>query len=233
MPKRKYAGGSSKSNKRSRSRKIYKAKRKAKAKARVTTVVRGPGPVPKRVITKHKYVEEWASDGVTLDRRYNLNSLYSPDYTGGHQPYGRDTYAGLYNRYRVFAVRYRVFYSTTSSATTTYRGCLLWNNDSSAQSNWGLIAERPGSRTTEFSWTRHSVLKGHLTLANITGVTPVQYKTDDRFQAQAGATPSETIALHVFHADNTGNPAAANIVQIRVQLTFYCEWFDPLDLAQS
>jgi len=236
MPKRKYAGSAKSSSKRAKlGRRWVKAKRKARAKARTTTIVRGPGPVPDRTIAKHKYVEEFASDGTRADWELNLNSTYSPRYSpsGGHQPYGRDTYAALYNRYRVFAVRYKVTFDAVSTATGSYRGMLLWNNALTAESNYLLTSERPHSRTCTFAHTSSKTLKGHLTLAKINGQTKTSYMGDDRFQAAVGSSPTENIILHMVMTDNGGTVLAAGIGTIRVELQYFVEWFDPLPIAVS
>jgi len=40
--------------------------------------------------------------GVTAPQQYKINSIYDPDLTGaGNQPLGRDTWAGIYNYYKV------------------------------------------------------------------------------------------------------------------------------------
>jgi len=233
MPKRKYAVSNSSSNKRYKpSRKYYKAKRKAKAKARVTTVVRAPGPLAPRTICKMKYVQEIKTDGVNHDYIFNLNSTYDPDRTGsGHQPYGRDTYAALYNSYRVFAVQYKIYFS--SNTVTSCRGALMWNTATSAINNYGLINEFPKSRTCIYGVNAPRTLSGHLTLANIVGVTKTQYKTDDRYAAVVGANPAQYLCLHIFNSDNDGDALASDVGQIRVELKYFVEWFDPVDMSQS
>jgi hypothetical protein len=200
-------------------------------RSRVTTVVRGPGPIPPRAIVKMKYVEEVVANGTTLDHLWNLNSTFDPNRTGtGHQPYGRDTYATLYNRYRVFAVGYRILINTP----TVVRCTLLWNNETSNfNSNPYLAAETPKAINKTASSTNPCVFKGHLTLSNIVGQTSMQYKSDDRFQAQAGADPTESIILHTIIYNPDGSAVTASGYQMQVQLTYYVEWFDQNGLSQS
>jgi len=43
---------------------------------------------------------------------FNLNSIYKPNRTyAGHQPYGHDTFAQLYNRYRIYKVKWTAIFS--------------------------------------------------------------------------------------------------------------------------
>lgn len=67
-------------------------------------------PIPQRYITKMKYSEQVSTDAAGR-YMFNLNSIFDPNRTGtltGHQPYGFDTLATLYNRYRVISCGYRI-----------------------------------------------------------------------------------------------------------------------------
>lgn len=199
---------------------------------RVTTVVRAAGPIPPRMVAKHKYVDLYSSAGTNIDNnRINLNSMFAPMYTGGHQPYGRDTYAGLYNRYRVFGVRYRITVSSTSQ--TNMNATIMWNNDPTLETNATLTSERPCSLSQNLSWASPCVFQGHLTLSRITGVPNSTYKSDDRYQATVGTNPSESIIMHILLYDSLGNAVSAGYASVRIELTFYTEWFDPQNIAQS
>lgn len=205
------------------------------SKEQTTTIIRSPGPVPDRIIAKHKYVDEISADGTRIDWEYNLNSTFSPRYSpsGGHQPYARDTYAGLYNRYRVFAVRYKISFDAVATATGSYRAAILWNNILTSENNYTLVAERPHSRSVVFAYQNSKVLSGHLSLPRINGQTKTSYMGDDRFQATAGTSPSENIMLHIVLTDNGGTAVASSVCVARVELTYHTEWFDPLLIAQS
>ena len=130
--KRKLSNGNNSSGKRARSRKTYKAKRQSKARERVTTVIRAPGPIPPRAIVKMRYAEVVGTNGINIDYLWNLNSTYDPNRSGTrHQPYGRDTYATLYGRYRVYAVSYNIVFATTSGHGYAMIG---WDNDTNLRS---------------------------------------------------------------------------------------------------
>lgn len=202
---------------------------------KTTTVVRGPGPIPDRCIAKHRYVDEFASDNARADWELNLNSTYSPRYSpsGGHQPYGRDTYVTLYNRYRVFAVRYKVTFDAVATATGNYRGLIVLNNQLGSESNYLTSQEKPHSRFVSFAYQNSKTVYGYISLPKLNGQTRTSYMGDDRYQALTTASPTENMIMHIVMTDNGGSALNTGIGSIRVELTYYTEWFDPQTLAGS
>lgn len=228
MKRKLFSSPSSSPSKRKRTAK----QRAASSRARVTTVVRAPGPVPPRSIVKMRYVDLVASNGTTMDHLWNLNSTFDPNLTGtGHQPYGRDTLTTLYNRYRVFAVKYKVTYTT--AATQGCYGIISWDNEATTYTNSTLMQENPKSRMMVVTPDKPAVFRGHLSLARIVGQTPAQYKADDRFQALSTTDPAENIIFHTGHIGLDGTILSSSALFIRVQFTYYVEWFDQNKLGQS
>lgn len=72
-------------------------------------------------ICRLKYAETFSpaiTAGVPYWYFFNLNSPFDPNRTGvGHQPYGFDTLATIYNRYRVYKVSYSVEVLSTGGFT--------------------------------------------------------------------------------------------------------------------
>jgi len=201
--------------------------------ARTTTVVRSAGPVPQRAIVKMKYVEDnLTGNGSTIDYLWNMNSTFDPNLTGtGHQPYGRDTYAALYNRYRVFAFAYRI--EVTSGSTGGLRIVTVPNNSTSTFTNYTLASESPYAVTKVMQAGWPATLTGRVNLPRLNGVLPSVYKSDDRYQAVSGATPTEDLIFHTVVCGADGTAQSANSYFMRVQFTYYVEWFDPVQLGQS
>lgn len=57
--------------------------------------------------------------GCVAWQQYKINSIYDPDLTGGgNQPLGRDTWASIYNYYKVLETHVKVTVSELSYATT-------------------------------------------------------------------------------------------------------------------
>ena len=83
-----------------RRRRIVRGPRK---KRPTVNVNRSLQPFAQRYIAKMKYSEQLKvtgpAGGGLAAYRFNLNSIFDPNRTGfGHQPYGHDQLAGLYNR---------------------------------------------------------------------------------------------------------------------------------------
>jgi len=62
-------------------------------------------PFPARVCAIMRYYSDFSitpGTGTAGNHLFSANGIYDPDITGtGHQPYGFDTYASIYNHYRV------------------------------------------------------------------------------------------------------------------------------------
>lgn len=230
----------SRKRKPSSARRLFTGK-KARVSARPTTLVnKSLTPYPARFVTRLKYVYNnivaGAVAGVAVDTRFNLNSLYSPEFSGGHQPYGFDQLCAAngsitpYGRYRVMATTWRVTFLSTQNLFTV----VIPNNSTSSLT--GAVentAELPRA-VSKLAGTASgaSVITGGIRLANLNGDTESRYKADDRFQAPYNAKPLEDLLLHVV-GRNPDASAATAAYGLEVVLQFHCEFFDPNTMVSS
>jgi len=193
----------------------------------------GRGPVPNSAFVWLRYSERIESTGALDAYVFNLNSIFDPNRTGGgHQPLGRDQYATLYNRYRVWKTRVKITAAQDSATGPTVLivhadnqiGAYTDANNINEQIGAVSLCSEPGAMGQRFRKTYD--------LASITGQSKTAYK-DDRFQALMSADPSENICLHLFFRHMNNNVIANGIWQCRIQLDFYVELFDPIPLAAS
>jgi len=210
--------------------------RKTIRKARVTNVVRSLGPIAPRTLCKMKYCDSFTTAGsgsLALTHRFNINSTFDPDLSGtGHQPYGRDTYATLYNRYRVYRCDYKIVCTMFTQTGACHVGTFASNNVS-AMGQKTIFMETPGAKTAIINAQNRTVtLRGRVNLANLMGKTSTQYKTDDLTAALSTANPSENAILH-FLVEDLGATTGHPLMGYSVELLYHVEWFDQLDLSQS
>lgn len=214
-----------------RKRKLYR-RRKAprRMRKRTVTVNRALAPIPQRYITKLKY-----SDIFTLSTTnswsyyYNLNSLWDPNRTGvGHQPYGYDQLAVLYNRYRVISCSYVV---TGYSGGSVIRVGTLPLNEPITFTNMSYICENPRAQfMLQVPGGDAKMLKGKVYIPSLVGRSKSQYMADDQYQAQTNASPGSLALLGVFGsdiADLTTN------VSCTITLEYTVEFFDLNPLTGS
>ena len=162
------------------------------------------------------------------DYMFRLNSAFDFDLSStGHQPYFSDTLSTIYNRYRIYAVSYRIQYDPNGAAGLL---AVLPSNDANSLSgtNASYIMELPRSKFKTLSTDQPTTITGRINLPSLNGVTSAQYKSDDRFQAQFGSNPLEQLTLHVMRLCTTTNP-----ITMSCSFKLHCECFDPLTLGQS
>ena len=212
-------------------KKPYKKNKKVIRRTQKTINYRSGTLIAPRFVTRLKYAETVAlslTGGTVTDYQMRLNSLYDPNQTGtGHQPMGFDQYATFYNRYRVFGTSYRI--TVLPTGTNTGHICIVPNN-----SNTGLTTsiddcrEQPRSKIKSLALDVETVLAGKISLPSLGGVTTVQYRSDDRYQSVVSDNPVEHYGLHI------GLLSFANItVNVRIEMIYHCEFFDPKTIAQS
>lgn len=174
------------------------------------------------------------SSGLLQDLILRINSLYDPEYAaGGHQPFGRDNMASLYNKYRVFGMKYRItFWNTDSSVPLLV--AVVPTNSYSSDTVMNTIMERGYAKHRVIpclSAGGLGVIKGYASMAKVHGVKKSVVKNDDTFAAFASAEPSREAFLHIYVAPI--DAASAITVRINVECTYMCQWFDRIAISGS
>ena len=160
---------------------------KTKPRSRTTLVVnKAIQPFAQRYIAKMKYSETFALtslNGYTFG--FNLNSIFDPNRTGvGHQPYGHDTLAALYNRYRVIACSWNLSFYSGGSVCRVATLPLNEAYTPTSIANVSEVCENPRSRwAIQIPGGNTKLIRGKVYLPTLVGRNKSQYMADDRYQA--------------------------------------------------
>jgi len=211
-------------------RKMWKRKPRARRAPRSTVNVnRSLQPIPQRYICKLKYAEDVYTTA-TGAYAMNLNSLYDPNRTGtGHQPYGFDQLAALYNRYRVIACGWRL--TAPSSVGTVQLGSLP-ANEVLTLATFAELKENPRARyAVQHVGGNVQIVSGKCYIPSLFGRSKAQYMADDRYQATVATDPAELAILNIQASNNGGVGLSGQIVNVIMEYTV--EFFDVKPLGQS
>lgn len=219
----------------------FRSKKMARKGRKTVNVNRALQPFAQRYISKMKYSEQLTQVGPGLGGltqfTMNLNSIFDPNRTGlGHQPYGHDSLAAIYNRYRVIKCNYVISALSTGGTSGDAYGiiaALPANEVATILGGVAEVQENPRCRyITQAPNAALKVLKGTVDIASLVGRTKGQYLSDDRYQATYGSSPNELAILNIF----TGllNGAAETVTtKLNIVLEFTVESFDVKNLVQS
>jgi hypothetical protein len=188
---------------------------------------------PVRMAVSLKYSESFIeSTSVTRQYQWNLNSIYDMNRTGtGHQPLGHDQWAAFYARYIVMRAHVHIELVNTTASTSLHTAICVSNNNTSAavsdtsEQTFGSVTKQtgtPGAPPIVFSRTYD--------LAKITGVSKEIYRTDDRYLALFGASPSELLILSLT---TSLDGISAFTYTYSISVIQEIEMWDPIQLGQS
>jgi len=167
---------------------------------------------------------------------YLLNSIYDPNSSGtGHQPYGHDTYATMYNKYRVIGCRVQLIFTTPGAANDII--CVMAPSSNTSSGMTGLqlyqVQEWPQSVCGILPSTgeRRCVLQANYDMATQAGVSKAVYLAGDEYEAAIGSSPNKAVYLTF----NSGCVDGTGSVQCKVQvyLEFDVLFFDRTTLGLS
>lgn len=214
-------------------RKARKAKRKALSSGALTTVNKSLQPIPNRYICKMKYATSIVTDA-TGQYVFNLNSLFDPDRSGfGHQPYGFDPLAALYNRYRVISTGWRIQNPASNTGTPVITASLPSNDLGLTFADTGQLLENPRCKyITQIPGASIETLRGKSYLPKLMGRPKSQYMSDDNYQATVVASPTELGLLYLTTFNGLSGSAFPGIA-LTVVMEFTCEFFDAKRIVQS
>lgn len=209
------------------------AARVVKAVSQAQTTVRYQPPFGTSFRTRLTYAQyvdfNFAVANTAYMYQFNANSVYDPDRTGGgHQPYGHDQLALMFNKYRVFKIRYlcEVIPGNDVANSTIEWGATVRNGSYTVA--YPEVFELPFVKT--FSLTNNASprkLRGTVDLTRL-NERAMAYVVDDRTASDTGSSPNEVILFTFFGISNQ-----ANLTRVRVTLVYDVEYFDPLSLGSS
>lgn len=196
----------------------------------------GNQPIPDRWTCKMHYTDRYTlSTDATLStlgtqHKWNLNSLYDPDQTGvGHQPYGFDQLSGLYQRYKVTAVRFEFIFSDPSADGLLLNWQFL-NPTQTSQSLTGsdpnTVRERPNTGYVVMNERGEQVRTRiiYMPIHRAAQITKLQFDADQEdYTAQFTANPVNMpqLAVAVANMDAGGTKTVKCLVNITYYTTFY------------
>jgi len=168
---------------------------------------------------------------------FRLNSLFDPDLTGvGHQPYGYDSLAALYYRYKVNAVRVCLRFSDPSAdgvmCAAQFQAPSVTQTVTNA--DVGAVMERSGVWTHNLNNTGEQaiVLDQYFPMHVLAGVTPMQFTSNlEDYQALCTTSPVRTPNLRIAIAALDGSSTPT--VRLEATLMFYSTFFERIGLSQS
>jgi len=210
--------------------------RKGKSKGyKTNNNLRSLNPIAQRYICKMKYGEVISSalgGGTYGNATINLNSIFDPNRGGiGHQPYGHDTLATLYNRYRVISCSYRI--SAVASDNSNLQVAVIPTNELIAPTSISEVRENPRAKyVLQGNGAPLRMIQGKVFIPSLVGRTKSQYMADDRYQATFGTSPNEAAILTMF-AGPANEVGALISVYFNVELEYTVECFDIKHLTQS
>lgn len=212
-----------------RRRRGFKPRRLARKSKKTVNINTALQPIPQRYICKLKYADDVYTT-VAGSYTMNLNSIFDPNRSGGgHQPYGFDQLASLYNRYRVIACGWRV---TAPSSTQTVQLGTLPANETVSVATFAELKENPRAKyVIQHVGGNVQTVSGKVYLPSLVGRTKAQYMADDRYQATVVSDPGELAILNIQASNNGGVGINAQVINILMEYTV--EFFDVKPLAQS
>lgn len=170
----------------------------------------------------------------------NLNSVFQPTSTGGHQPFYLDQIALIYKRYRVDAVKVRVVaFSADPTATDVLSLSALLVSPGVSGTLTGaatdVILEKPNQATVLVQPAGSAAVMQidiRATIADLCGLTRAELTANvSDYSALITASPNR-VPLLMLAAANDSN-AVSKTVRIHLFVEYDCEFFERIVPAQS
>lgn len=240
-------GGKRKRARRRTERGARVGRRKSKNKPTSVVVrtprdIRGMGamPIPDRYKCKlrctHAVLTTFSTAAINTFQLRG-NSLFDPNKTGtGHQPYGFDQLAALYDKYKVFGSKVQLIYHSSTDTAASANGivAVFPTQEDNSPSSITLLMEAPRikyERMGPMSGSRGSVeITHYCSTAQVEGITEAQLQDED-YGAPVTGNPANEWFWDITNASTDGTTATSGVALVTI--TYYAEFYGRKNLAQS
>lgn len=183
----------------------------------------------------YKYVEQVSiSSGVNCGvQTFRLNSMFDPNFTGiGHQPLFRDVMSGIFARYRVNYVQFKI--TPMSRNANQFCFAVLATQDSGYNPASTTLADNLEKRNVKWRFqsvnTPPAIIRGKIKCHEVAGVSKQAYKDERNYSGAIGNNPTLDLYLSLLSQDSGG----ASITQdFMVELLYNTTYYEPFIQPQS
>lgn len=186
---------------------------------------------PEKKVVKLRYVETIlmeSSSALTQTYAFSCNSAYDPNQSGsGHQPYGFDQWALIYNHYKVLGSKMKLTVSGAGQAQTGTIYGIKVDDDASISSNINQLMEQKDSK--------YNVIIGQnapSALFKKWSLRKTMDPTNDGVSAIVGASPADQ-EYYVIYAGCADGASAFGKLALQVQIDYIIQFTEMKDFANS
>lgn len=227
---------------------VVTIKKVKSVKRRRTNILRGPfknyvknDPFPPYRWVNLRYTGTFLMSTGTgvygTEQVFRLNSLYDTDFTNaGHQPYGFDQMATLYNSYIVDKAYINLEISNPSNDGLIVSACIQPSAASFSLTGKGVeaITEQPMvvTRRLNNSGSQKTSIRQSIPMWIAEGISKIIYEAEiNQYGATVGANPSAVPYLRFAACSDSGT--AGHTVTCVLTLTFHAKFYDRIQQSQS
>ena len=216
---------------------LYNTRRAPNPKMTSLSLKRGIG-FPDRYTTTLSYSTyvklDTASSGLPVKYVFRGNSLHDPDFTGtGQQPGYYDALAALYAHWMVWGSKITVHIINSEAVGTNPANliCVLPARTATASATVNLSTEQPRARYRFIRDGSDNVSK----IVNSARTKQMLPSSANGWNQEAtgiiGSNPADTW-MWIIHA-NSANASAECVMELQVNIKFYCTWYERQQIPQS
>lgn len=212
-------------------------------KVQKITVWRGLGIVPDRFQTKLRYNEQVSRGGAIIDTYVmSANDIYDPNTTGvGSQPTGHDQLFALYKRCVVLASKIKL--KIANQATMAFFMSLVptFQSSTTFPTGYNDAVRLPYAHSVVvggIAGNNVQILKHYINCAKFTGDKGYKYETN--YSNTVGSGPASAVSgqesdyfIRWFINATSADLATNMLYNMDIEITYYCEFYGRLALAQS
>lgn len=186
-----------------------------------------PFPTSMRAILR--YSEVFGADpgaGGTAHYLWRAGSIYDPNFSGaGHQPYGHDTYATIYNHYRVIKAVAKVTWTQVSGPALVG---ITMTDDGSVNTTYDTVREVKPTKYACVTTSEMSSLTQTYIAADV-----FRADTGSKTTALMGTNPDDEYFFDVWAQSPTGALGDVGGLFGVINIVYYVEFSELKDLGGS
>lgn len=197
--------------------------------------LRAWNPFPPQYFCKMRYCETFTKSVGTAGvfgtiQKMNLNSLYDPNNSGGgHQPYGFDQMAALYNKYMVNRADVTIEFINPNADGLVAGVMVLPSGSTSSLAGISadIIKEQPTSwtRPVQNTGSQKAIFKSSFKLNQLEGLSKIQWAAGyDQYGALVSGNPALMPTIQFASASDTAS--SVDYLFARILIIYHVRFYD-------